>query len=74
MAKVGTIAGCKVVDGYMRREMQVPRLIRNGVVVYSSKISSLKRFSDDVKEVRSGLECGYHVETSWYSTGGRMFL
>jgi translation initiation factor IF-2 len=61
VAKVGTIAGCKVVDGYIARNAGA-RLIRNGVVVYSSKISSLKRFSDDVKEVRSGFECGIMLE------------
>ena len=61
VAKVGTIAGCKVVDGYIARNAGA-RVIRNGVVVYTSKISSLKRFKDDVKEVRSGFECGIMVE------------
>jgi len=61
VAKVGTIAGCKVVDGYIARNAGA-RVIRNGVVVYTSKISSLKRFKDDVKEVRSGFECGIMIE------------
>ena len=57
VAKVGTIAGCKVSDGTIIRNAGA-RLIRNGVVVYTSKISSLKRFNDDVREVKNGFECG----------------
>jgi translation initiation factor IF-2 len=59
--KIGTIAGCAVVDGKIMRPHLV-RLIRNGVVVYQGKISSLKRFKDDVKEVASGYECGIGIE------------
>ena len=57
VAKVGTIAGCKVSDGVIVRNAGA-RLIRDGVVVYTTTISSLKRFNDDVKEVKSGFECG----------------
>jgi translation initiation factor IF-2 len=61
VAKVGTIAGCMVTDGVITRNSKA-RLIRNGVVVYDTKISSLKRFSDDAKEVRAGFECGLMLE------------
>ncbi len=57
VAKVGTIAGCKVSDGTIVRNAGA-RLIRDGVVIYTTTISSLKRFNDDVKEVKSGFECG----------------
>ena len=57
VAKVGTIAGCKVSDGVIVRNAGA-RLIREGVVVYTTTISSLKRFNDDVKEVKNGFECG----------------
>jgi len=57
VAKVGTIAGCKVSDGSIIRNAGA-RLIREGVVVYTTTISSLKRFNDDVKEVKNGFECG----------------
>ncbi|NEW60143.1 translation initiation factor IF-2 [Sulfurovum sp. bin170] len=57
VAKVGTIAGCKVSDGSIVRNAGV-RLIRDGVVIYTTTISSLKRFNDDVKEVKNGFECG----------------
>lgn len=59
--KVGTIAGCSVTDGKIIRNAGV-RVLRDGVVVYTGKISSLKRFKDDVKEVISGYECGMGVE------------
>jgi len=59
--KVGTIAGCKVTDGSIVRGGGA-RLIRDGVVVYTSSISSLKRFSDDVREVKSGYECGIMLD------------
>ncbi|MEE3184433.1 MAG: EF-Tu/IF-2/RF-3 family GTPase, partial [Gemmatimonadota bacterium] len=58
--KVGTIAGCEVVDGVVDRKSNV-RLIREGVVVYEGEVSSLKRFKDDVAEVREGLECGIAI-------------
>ncbi len=61
VAKVGTIAGCMVTEGVIERNAGA-RLIRNGVVVYTSKISSLKRFSEDAKEVRAGYECGIMLE------------
>jgi len=61
VAKVGTIAGCMVTDGVIERNAGV-RLIRDGVVVYTTRISSLKRFNDDVKEVRNGFECGIMLE------------
>ncbi len=61
VAKVGTIAGCMVTDGVIERNAGA-RLIRDGVVVYTSRIGSLKRFNDDVKEVRSGYECGIMLE------------
>jgi translation initiation factor IF-2 len=57
VAKVGTIAGCKVSDGVIVRNAGA-RLIRDGVVIYTTTISSLKRFNDDVKEVKNGFECG----------------
>ena len=61
VAKIGTIAGCVVTDGKIERNSGA-RLIRDGVVVYESKISSLKRFNDDVKEVGKGYECGIMLE------------
>jgi len=61
VAKVGTIAGCKVSDGSIIRNAGA-RLIRDGVVVYTTKISSLKRFNDDAKEVKNGFECGIMLE------------
>ncbi|MBT8763779.1 translation initiation factor IF-2 [Desulfohalobiaceae bacterium Ax17] len=59
--KVGTVAGCMVVDGKLMRNAKV-RLLRNGVVIYTGKLSSLKRFKDDVKEVQKGFECGVGLE------------
>jgi len=56
----GTIAGCYVVDGIMKRDGQV-RVLRDGAVVYTSKLSSLKRFKDDASEVRTGFECGVGI-------------
>jgi translation initiation factor IF-2 len=61
VSKVGTIAGCMVIDGKIERNAGA-RVIRNGVVTYTSKISSLKRFNDDVKEVTKGYECGLMIE------------
>ena len=57
VAKVGTIAGCKVSDGVIVRNAGA-RLIRDGVVIYTTTISSLKRFNNDAKEVKNGFECG----------------
>ncbi len=59
--KIGTIAGCSVVDGKILRTAKV-RVLRDGVVIYTGKIESLRRFKDDVKEVASGYECGIGVE------------
>jgi translation initiation factor IF-2 len=60
VTKVGTIAGCYVAEGVIERQSTL-RLIRDGVVVYTGEISSLKRFKDDVKMVRAGLECGIGI-------------
>ncbi len=59
--KVGTIAGCYVLDGKVERNSHV-RVLRDGIVVYTGLLASLKRFKDDVKEVSSGYECGISVE------------
>lgn len=59
--KVGTIAGCSVIAGKIERNARV-RVLREGVVVYTGRISSLRRFKDDVKEVLTGFECGIGVE------------
>ncbi len=59
--RVGTIAGCYVTDGVIERKGHA-RLVRDGVVVYEGEFSSLKRFKDDVKEVREGFECGIGIE------------
>ena len=61
ISKVGTIAGCMVTDGVIERNNDV-RIIRDGVVVYTGKLGSLKRFKDDAKEVRQGFECGLNIE------------
>ncbi len=61
ITKVGTIAGCIVREGKIRRTSKV-RLIRDGIVIYSGELGSLKRFKDDAKEVVSGLECGLNIE------------
>ncbi len=61
VSKVGMIAGCRVIDGKMKRNAQV-RLLRDDVVIVEGKISSLKRFKDDAKEVASGFECGIGIE------------
>ena len=61
VSKLGNIAGCYVTDGVIKRNSGV-RLIRDGVVVYEGKLSSLKRFKDDAKEVAQGFECGLMIE------------
>ena len=58
--KVGTVAGCYVLDGMIKRDADI-RLVRDGVQVYKGKISSLKRFKDDASEVRTGMECGIGI-------------
>jgi len=60
ITKFGTIAGCYVTDGRINRNHQV-RIIREGIVVYSGELGSLKRFKDDVKEVKNGYECGLNI-------------
>src|ERR1700752_2312835 len=59
--KAGTVAGCMVIDGIMRRNARA-RLIRDGVVSWEGNIASLRRFKDDVSEVREGFECGISLE------------
>src|SRR6266581_811681 len=56
----GTVAGCYVLDGILKRDAQV-RVVRDGTVIYTSRLSSLKRFKDDASEVRAGFECGAGV-------------
>ncbi|NLT01608.1 MAG: translation initiation factor IF-2, partial [Acholeplasmataceae bacterium] len=60
-SKVGTIAGCYIANGYITRNSDI-RLIRDSIVIYEGKLSSLKRFKDDVKEVKFGYECGMTIE------------
>ncbi|MFR9165979.1 MAG: translation initiation factor IF-2 [Dysgonomonas sp.] len=60
ITKVGTVAGCMVKDGKLKRSNKI-RLIRDGIVIYSGELGSLKRFKDDVKEVSSGYECGLNI-------------
>ncbi len=61
VSKVGTIAGCMVTDGCVKRDCKV-RLIRDGIVIYEGKLGSLRRFENDAKEVNSGFECGMTIE------------
>ena len=61
VSKIGTIAGCYVTSGSVQRHSGV-RVIRNSIVVYTGKLSSLKRFKDDVKEVKQGYDCGMTIE------------
>ncbi len=61
ISKVGTIAGCMVLEGKISRNSKV-RIIRDGVVIYTGALSSLKRFKEDVKEVAKGFECGLSIE------------
>jgi translation initiation factor IF-2 len=61
ISKVGTIAGCYVLDGTISRNTDV-RIIRDGVVVYTGELASLKRFKDDAKEVKKGYECGLNIK------------
>lgn len=60
ITKVGTVAGCMVKEGKIKRSNKI-RLIRDGIVIYSGELGSLKRFKDDVKEVASGYECGLNI-------------
>lgn len=61
VSKVGTIAGCMVLDGKVTRNSKI-RLIRDGVVIHEGELASLKRFKDDVKEVSKGYECGLNIK------------
>ena len=58
--KFGTVAGCMVTDGAIKRSAEV-RLVRDNVVIYTGKVGSLRRFKDDVSEVKSGFECGIGI-------------
>ena len=58
--KVGTIAGCRVSDGLIKRDAEV-RLLRDNVVVFKGRVGSLRRFKDDVSDVRNGMECGIGI-------------
>ncbi|MBO3698927.1 translation initiation factor IF-2 [Roseivirga sp. E12] len=62
ISKVGTVAGCYVTDGFVKRNNQI-RLIRDGIVAYTGDIGQLKRFKDDVNEVKSGYECGLSIKS-----------
>jgi len=59
--KVGTVAGCYITDGFVTRDSSV-RILRESVLIYDGKLASLRRFKDDVKEVKSGYECGVGIE------------
>jgi translation initiation factor IF-2 len=61
ITKVGTVAGCMVLDGKINKSSNV-RIIRDGIVVYTGRLGSLKRYKDDVKEVSTGYECGLNIE------------
>ena len=61
ISRIGTIAGCYVTDGYVKRNNKI-RVVRDGIVLYTGEIDSLKRYKDDVQEVRNGYECGLSVK------------
>ena len=61
VSKIGTIAGCMVTDGKIKRTDKV-RVIRDGVVIHTGQLESLKRFKDEANEVVSGLECGINIK------------
>ena len=61
VTKVGTVAGCRVMEGVVRRDSEV-RLLRDSVVTWTGKLESLKRFKDDVREVKEGFECGLNIK------------
>ena len=60
ITKVGTVAGCMVKEGKIKRTNKI-RLIRDGIVIYAGELGSLKRFKDDAKEVVAGLDCGLNT-------------
>ncbi|MCE7059681.1 translation initiation factor IF-2 [Dyadobacter sp. CY343] len=61
ISRIGTIAGCYVTDGYVKRNNKI-RVVRDGIVLYTGEIDSLKRYKDDVQEVRNGYECGLSIK------------
>jgi translation initiation factor IF-2 len=61
ISKVGAVAGCHVLEGIVKRG-SLARLVRNGAIIYSGELDSLKRFKDDVKEVRAGFDCGLSLK------------
>jgi translation initiation factor IF-2 len=61
ISKVGTVAGCYVLEGLVRRGAKV-RLLRDNVVTFDGELDSLKRFKDDVREVKAGFECGLSLK------------
>jgi translation initiation factor IF-2 len=61
ITKVGTIAGCYVTSGIIKRNSKI-RVIRDGIVIFTGQLGSLKRFKDDVKEVKNNYECGLNVD------------
>jgi translation initiation factor IF-2 len=62
ISRIGTVAGCYVIDGTMSRTSDGIRIIRDNIVIYEGKMASLKRFKEDVREVQSGYECGITIE------------
>src|SRR5205823_12908805 len=60
ISKVGTVAGCYVLDGVVRRGSKI-RVLRDNVVIHDGELDSLKRFKDDVREVKGGFECGLSI-------------
>lgn len=72
VSKIGTIAGCMVTDGCLKKECKI-RLIRDGIVIYTGKLASLKRFQNDAKEVQSGYECGCTIENFYDIKEGDIF-
>ena len=61
ITKVGTVAGCMVTEGYVKRNNPI-RLIRDGIVVYTGEMTALKRFKDDASEVKAGFDCGISIK------------
>jgi len=62
ISRIGTVAGCYVIDGFMTRSCEGIRIIRDNIVVYDGQMASLKRFKEDTKEVQTGYECGILIE------------
>ena len=62
ISKIGTVAGCYVTDGLIKRQNNI-RLIRDGIVIYEGEIGALKRFKEEVQEVKSGFECGLSIKS-----------